>query len=90
METIKVKYCPKCNQILPVDNFNKRSKSKDKLQAMCKACKTKWSQEYYATHPERLEEVKKYRSEWYKKDRVERKEILRELRIIRTGSSFVL
>jgi len=90
MAEIKTKRCCRCNQILPVDCFNKRSRAKDGLQAMCKACKTKWSQEYYATHPERLEEVKKYSSEWYKKDRVERKEILRELRIIRTGSSFVL
>lgn len=33
-----VKECQKCKVVQSVDNFNKRSKSKDGLQAWCKSC----------------------------------------------------
>lgn len=34
----KVKKCPKCNKVLPVTSFNKRTDSKDGLQGYCRNC----------------------------------------------------
>lgn len=33
------KYCPKCKEILPKENFSKNKKTKDGLQSYCKICK---------------------------------------------------
>lgn len=37
--TITHKVCKKCNQNLPVSEYNKKSDARDGLQAYCKACK---------------------------------------------------
>lgn len=33
-----MKYCPKCKQLLSLDNFNKDRTTKDGLQSICKHC----------------------------------------------------
>lgn len=43
---VKTKRCPKCGRELPLDQFNKKTLSKDGLQDRCKDCQNKWNQEY--------------------------------------------
>lgn len=45
---IKVKYCSRCGETKPVEEFHKKTKSKDGLQGMCKACK---AVDHLKTHP---------------------------------------
>ena len=58
---METKKCRKCNEVLPVSEFYKNSKSKDGLACYCKKCCVKRSTEYYHAHrEERLEYGNKY------------------------------
>ena len=37
---MKVKQCPKCKQIKPVTEFNKKSAANDGLQSYCRSCQS--------------------------------------------------
>lgn len=41
--TVVDKYCPKCNEIKPAEEFNKNSNSGDGLQKVCRECQTEYN-----------------------------------------------
>lgn len=45
METTGTKHCTRCGRDLPLDEFYKRSDSKDGLQRFCKSCMNKANME---------------------------------------------
>ena len=48
-----MKTCSKCKTDKDESNFCKDSKSKDRLQSMCKRCKTDYIKSYYKKYPEK-------------------------------------
>jgi hypothetical protein len=83
------KFCPKCKQLLPINNFAIYRRAKDSLQPICKACKSAWRRDYYDKHPEKVEKIKEQNALWQKNYRAKYKELLRELDCIKRGSEFV-
>lgn len=58
---LKDKHCPRCNQAKPVAQFNRRSRSKDGLQAYCREC------DHATSKAQRKTEVgKEYARNWCK------------------------
>ena len=47
------KYCTLCKKNLPLEEFNKKSKSKDGLQNVCRECGHKKSKQYYKENREK-------------------------------------
>lgn len=56
VEEEATKFCPKCEQDLPVSAFGKRSASADGLAAKCKECTKAYQQAYRAANPEKTRE----------------------------------
>jgi hypothetical protein len=48
-----MKKCQKCNNELPLEDFNKKQKTKDGRQAWCKECNRKRSKQYYVNNKEK-------------------------------------
>lgn len=48
-----MKKCTKCQEELPLDNFNKNKARKDGYATMCRSCWKKYYHEYYKTGKER-------------------------------------
>ena len=54
------KVCVKCGRELPVEEFNKHSKSKDGLQPYCKECQSEAYKKYHATRRTKRNPLAKY------------------------------
>lgn len=54
MGEIKLKYCSKCGQDLPLDQFYKCKRSKDGLVWKCKSCSKNYDREFYQKNKENL------------------------------------
>lgn len=71
-DNILEKKCRKCNKVKKRSAFNKASRRKDGLQAVCKICDRKTSKASYDTNknnPEFKEKVKQRRASFLKKKR---------------------
>jgi hypothetical protein len=53
-----MKICCKCKQSLPLENFGKRSLSKDGLSPACILCKRAYDNKHYKTSPTRKDKIK--------------------------------
>lgn len=62
------KHCKYCDTTKPLDQFHKRSGTKDGLQYYCKSCKTAMFKNWYAknkdVHHERYKQFKENNPEW--------------------------
>jgi hypothetical protein len=60
------KRCPRCCRLLPIEKFDRRSPSKQRLRAYCRSCHDSYIRDYYRTHvaqysAHRLRNVRRYR-----------------------------
>lgn len=60
-----MKSCSKCKHTKENNNFCRDNKSKDKLQSVCKSCKSKQLSKYYRENPEKL-----WKKEYDESDRI--------------------
>jgi hypothetical protein len=51
--TSSEKQCKKCNEIKPLSEFNKQSKSKDGLQVYCRSCQSEIGKDWAKQNPDR-------------------------------------
>jgi hypothetical protein len=51
---METKICKKCGELKSVENFNKRSSSKDGFRFECKICQKKYSKVYYSKNRESI------------------------------------
>lgn len=53
-----MKKCLNCKEIKPLEEFQKRSSSKDGKTSLCKPCKRQYDNEHYKTHPHRSKYIR--------------------------------
>jgi len=63
------KKCPKCEQVLPLENFNKQKERKDGLQVYCKICKYSYNSPEVRERQKVAREKKKENKKQYDEDR---------------------
>lgn len=56
---MRVKACPHCKKVKPVEEFNRRASSKDGRQSWCRACQHGYNIEHEPIMQERLTELDK-------------------------------
>lgn len=56
MNTISQKYCYKCGEVKPIDQFYKHPTAKDGYRGECKACKNKQGEQWYSKNAEKQRE----------------------------------
>ena len=76
---MQTKRCNKCKKEKPLNEFCKRSDSKDKKAHWCKECVSKWGKEYRQKDETKIrinkyykdnkKEIREYQKEWSKKNR---------------------
>ena len=61
-----MKYCSSCKKQKPLITFNKKSASKDGLQAQCKSCQNNYAKNYQQIHKIKIARYQKEYQEKYK------------------------
>lgn len=54
---MRVKPCPHCKKVKPVEEFNRRSSSKDGRQSWCRACQHGYNEKYEPIREARQSEL---------------------------------
>lgn len=54
------KRCSKCATVKPLSDFQRRTRSRDGHNTLCKACKTEYEIEYYRKNPKRRAQIRRY------------------------------
>lgn len=49
-----MKFCPRCQEVKPAEEFNRSSSKPDGLQSRCRVCSSEANKESYAQHSERV------------------------------------
>ena len=62
-----MKYCPRCEEILPKIMFNKNKGRRDKLNGYCKECQAVCNREYQQTEKGQIATDRQNKSEAHKK-----------------------
>jgi len=79
---VNVKYCPTCEETLPITNFHKNPVRRDGYNRQCNSCRRPYVQEYYQKNKESyLEKTRDYQEKNREYYRTRNRENDRKLRV---------
>ena len=54
-----LKFCPRCGELLPVEQFDRNRRASDGLDSWCRPCRRLYRRGWFASHPEQAREYKR-------------------------------